>query len=79
MILSIKVLEVVVEGCIKCCQVMSRCYEWMRLDFKNSRVKRVRLSIKVLEVVVEGVYAVKSCRVTSSGHDSTLGIDESTE
>ena len=50
--LSIKLLEVVSVGSIKCYQVVSSRYEWTRLDFTNSQVDRVRLSMKVLEVAV---------------------------
>ena len=57
------VLEVIVEGCIKCCQVLSSCYKSTQLDFMNSRVDRVRLCIKVLEVVVVGVHKMSSSRV----------------
>ena len=53
------VLEVIVEGCIKCCQVLSSCYKSTQLDFMNSRVDRVRLCIKVIEVVVVG--RMESC------------------
>ena len=64
-----KVLEVVVEECIKCRQVVSSRYESTRLDFRNDQVDRVRLSIKVLEVAVVGLYK------TSSSHVELLRVD----
>ena len=56
---------------------MSSRYESTRLDFRNSRVDRVRLGMNLLVVVVEGVCKVSSSRFEWPRVDTTqvLGLD----
>ena len=74
--MSIKVLEVVVEGV---CKMSSSCVESTQLDIWSSRVDSVRLSIEVLKVVVEGVYKMSSSRVELLQVNTTQHLEKSSQ
>ena len=74
--MSIKVLEVVVEGV---CKMSSSCVESTQLDIWSSRIDSVRLSIEVLKVVVEGVYKMSSSRVELLQVNTTRHLEKSSQ